>query len=158
MATANFEGTNFALQDTPVIATLIHSRLGGAEIYCSSDECFASGTDLDSGSFMSVGKLPKGAVVIFAVIWPINSSSVPTVMSNAVTGELGISGDPDLFGSFTTLATVTPQYVVPEPDGSTFTTSLDMALEENVDVLLKTGGAALTAGEGIAVKILYTIA
>lgn len=160
MATATFSGTNFALQDSPSISTYPHSRTAGACVYCSLDECYASGSDLDAASTMKVGKLPKGAVVLYSIVTPIDTATygAPDAMTNAVTGSLGISGDTDLFGDVTDLnASAAPQVVVPKPDGSTYTTTLDSALESDVDVLFTTASQALTATEGVRVAIFYTI-
>jgi hypothetical protein len=160
MATGIFNGINFALQDTPVVGTFPRAAYAGGNVYCSSDDCFATGSDLDSGSTMKVGKLPKGAVVLFSIVWPIDTATfgAQDTMSNAVTGSLGISGDTDLFGTMTTFGTATPQIVTPKPDGTTYTTLLTNGLQEDVDVLLTTGGAALTATEGVHVEIFYTVA
>lgn len=161
MATATFNGTNFALQDSPAVATLVHSRDGGSKIYCSTDECYATGTALDAGSTMKVGKLPAGAVVKYSLVYPIDTATfgAPDAMTNAVTGSLGITGDTDLFGAVTDLnASAAAQVVVPKPDGTTYTTNLDSTLAADVDVLFTTASAALTATEGVCVKIFYTIA
>ena len=162
MATASFNGTNYALKTTPFIGTWPNAAASNAEVYCLSEECYATGSDLDTGSKMYLGKLPVGAVVLFSVIWPIDSGEIAdggAAMANAVTGELGISGDPDLFGDVADMnASALPQVIEPGPDGTTFTTTLDMAMTAETDVIFTTGGAALTATEGIAVKIFYTMA
>jgi len=161
MATASFAGTNYALQATPLVGTMPNSAASRGEVYCLSDECYASGAALDSGSTMYVGKLPAGAIVLFSVVWPIDTATYGEgdAMTNACTGELGISGDADLFGDITDMnATATPQVIEPVPDGTTYTTTLDMALTSEQDVILTIGGAALTATEGVAVKIFYTMA
>jgi len=161
MATATFTGTNFALQDSPTVDTFPRAAYTAGHVYCSSDECYASGTDLDAGSTMKVGKLPKGAVVLYSIVTPIDTATygAPDAMTNAVTGSLGISGDTDLLGDVTDLnASASPQVVVPKPDGSTYTTTLDVSLDEAVDVLFTTASAALTATEGVSVKIFFTVA
>ena len=160
MATGTFEGTNFALQDTPVVGTFPRAAYGGGIVYCSSDDCFASGSDLDLGSTSKVGKLPKGAAVLYTIVWPIDTATfgAPDTTNGAVTGSIGISGDTDLFGDFTTLGTATPQVIAPKPDGTTYTTLLTNGLQEAVDVLVTTAGAAWVATEGIHVEIYYTVA
>ncbi len=161
MASAAFNGTNFALKTTPVIGTFPNAAASNGEVYCLSEECFASGSDLDSGSTMNMGKLPVGAVVLFSVVWPIDTATFGTgdAMTNACTGEVGISGDADLFGDFTDMnASALPQVIEPGPDGTTFTTTLDFALTAETTVIITIGGAALTATEGIALKIFYTMA
>ncbi len=160
MATGTFSGTNFALQDTPVVGTFPRAAYAGGVVYCSSDDCFASGSDLDSGSTLKVGKLPRGAAVLYSIIWAIDTATfgAPDAMTNAVTGSLGISGDTDLFGAVIALNATTVQTIAPKPDGTTYTTLITNGLAADVDVLLTTGGAALTATEGVHVEIYYTVA
>jgi hypothetical protein len=160
MASATFNGTNYALKAAPVVSTLVRAAYSGGEVYCSSDECYATGTDLDAGCLMYVGKLPKGAVVLYSIIWPIDTATygAPDAMTNGVTGTLGISGDTDLFGDVGALNSATPQVIAPKPDGTTYTTTLDAGLAAAANVYLTTATAALTATEGVAVKIFYTVA
>lgn len=161
MATASFGGTNYTLKNSPAIGTWPNAANSNAPVYCLSEEVYASGAALDAGSLMYVGKLPVGAVVLFSVVWPIDTATFGEGdgMTNAVTGELGISGDADLFGDVTDMnATATPQVIEPVPDGTTYTTTLDIAMIAETDVIFTTGGAALTATEGIAVKMFYTMA
>ena len=66
MATGSFNGTNYALQASPTVGTFPSAATAGGVVYCSSDEVYASGTDLDAGSTMYCGKLPAGAVVLYA--------------------------------------------------------------------------------------------
>lgn len=162
MATGTFNGTNYALKNDPRVGTFpLAAYAGGGKILCSVDECYASGTDLDAGSTMKVGKLPKDAVVLFCIVTPIDTATygAPDAMTNAVTGSLGISGDTDLFGDVTDLnAAATPQVVTPKPDGTTYTTTLTNGLAADSDVLFTTASQALTATEGVRVCIFYTMA
>ncbi len=161
MATGTFSGTNYALKAAPAIGTWPYAAASNAPVYCLSEECYATGSDLDSGSTMNLGLLPVGAVVLFSVVWPIDTATFGTgdAMTNACTGQLGISGDADLFGDITDMnASALPQVIEPGPDGTTYTTTLDFALTAETIVILTIGGAALTATEGVAVKIFYTMA
>lgn len=161
MATAEFTGTNAALKAAAAIGSIPYAAASNGEVYCLSEECFASGSDLDSGSTFNMGILPVGAVVLFSVVWPIATATFGEgdAMTNACTGQVGISGDPDLFGDITDMNTsALPQVIEPVPDGTTYTTTLDNALEEEKTVIITIGGAALTAAEGIALKMFYTMA
>lgn len=159
MATATFNGTNYALKASPAVGTYPDGKLTAGNVYCMSEECYASGTDLDAGSTLNLGKLPKGAVVLYSVIWPIDTATfgAPDAMTNAVTGSLGISGDTNLFGAVGALNSATPQVIAPSPDGTTYTTTLTNALAADVDVILTTADQALTATEGVAIKMFYTM-
>lgn len=160
MATGTFEGTNFANQDAGLAGAFPNGKYSGSTVHVSVDECYATGSDLDADSTMKVGKLPAGAVVLYSVVTPIDTATfgAPDAMTNAVTGSLGIAGDTDLFGVVTDLnASAVPQVVVPKPDGTTYTTSLTIALDSDVDVLFTTASAALTATEGVRVAIFYTM-
>ena len=161
MATAEFNGTNYALKAAPAVGSFPNAAASNGEVYCLSEECYASGSDLDSGSTMNMGYLPVGAVVLFSVVWPIDTATFGEgdAMTNACTGQLGISGDVDLFGDITDMnASALPQVIEPVPDGTTYTTTLDNALTATTAVLLTIGGAALTATEGVALKMFYTVA
>lgn len=160
MATGAFEGTNFALQDTPVVGTIPRAAYAGGIVYCQSDDCFVTGTDLDAGSTFKIAKLPKGAAVLKTVIWAIDTATfgAPDAMTNAVTGVIGITGDTDLFGDVSALNATTVQTVAPKPDGTTFTTLLTNGLQSAVDVFLTTAAAAVVATEGIHTEIYYTVA
>jgi len=161
MATAAFSGTNYALKAAPLVGTWPNAAACNSEVYCLSEECYASGAALDSGSTMNMGYLPVGAVVLFTVVWPIDTATFGEgdAMTNACTGTIGISGDVDLFGDITDMnATATPQVLEPVPDGTTYTTTLDMALTSTQAVIITIGGAALTATEGVAMKMFYTMA
>ena len=162
MATAAFSGTNYALRATPLVGTWPSAAASNSEVYCMSDECLASGTDLDLGSTMTFGKLPVGSVVLFSVVWPIISSDYAaggTAMTNAVTATLGTAADADLFGDIADMnASALPQVIEPGPDGTIYTTTLDFALTAETAVVLTTADASLVATEGVAVKVFYTMA
>ena len=155
-----FKGTNYTLQDADphVMSTSPQSKYVGAGLYCASDTVVPSGTDLGAGSTLHVAKLPAGSVVKYSIVYPITAAGVPTVLSNAVTFKIGITGDTDLFGDVTTMASsALPQVIAPVPDGTTFTSLTDFALESDADVFLTTAAAELVAAEGLSVSIYYTV-
>lgn len=158
MATGTYEGTVFALQDDAVVGTLPHAKLAGGQVYCSIDRATAlTATGLTLGSTFKVGKLPKGAVVLYSIVYPIATATydAPDATTGATTGSLGVSGDIDLFGDVTALNSATPQVVVPKPDGTTYANRL-APLEADVDVLFTSAAVDHTTAEGFAVMIFYT--
>lgn len=160
MATGTYEGTNYALQNAPVVGTFPRAAVSGGHVYCSMDRTTAlTATGLTLASTMHVGKLPKGAVVLYSIIWPIATATfdAPDATTGATTGVLGITGDTDLFGDVTTLNSTTPQVVIPKPDGTTYTNTL-APLAADVDVFLTSAAVDWTTAEGFAVMIFYTVA
>ena len=159
MATGTAHGTNYALKAAPKVGTWPSAAVCNSELYCLSEEAYSTAAG-DSGSIITVGKLPAGAVVQFTIVWPIDTATYGEGdnATNAVTLEVGISGDADLFGDVTDMnATHTPQVIGVCPDGTTYTTTLDFALRTETAVIVTTGGAALTTTEGIAIKVFYTM-
>lgn len=162
MATATYAGTNYALKAAPRVGTWPNAAACNGEVYCLSEECYATSDLGDRYSLMYIGILPVGAVVLFSVIWPIHSDHIDAGgygMTLPVTGELGTATDPDLFGDVGVLNSATPQVIEPCPDSSVYTSTLDFALREETTVIFKTIAIqALADNEGIAVKIFYTMA
>lgn len=162
MPTTSNDGTNYALKANPKVGTWPNAAACNGEVYVLSEECYSTGTG-SLGSLMYMGKLPVGAIVLFSVVWPIDSTN-PELggegMGNAVAGELGTATDPDLFGDIAQLDTTTlPQILEPKPDSSIYTTTLDFALREETTVIFKTTAAfELADTEGIALKMFYTMA
>jgi len=114
-----------------------------------------------------VGKLPAGAVVQFVVVWPTTAATfgAPTTLSDATTFKIGVTADSvgtaaddDLFGAIGVMnVSALPQFIAPIPDGTTYTTTLDMALRGSVNIQLLSAAANGTATEGLVVKIFYTL-
>ncbi len=160
MATGTYEGTVYTLQNAPVVGTFPRAAVAGGLVYCSIDRTTAlTASGLTLASTMHVGKLPKGAVVLYSIVWPIATATfdAPDATTGATTGTLGITGDTDLFGDITTLASTTPQVVIPKPDGTTYTNTL-APLAADVDVFLTSAAVDWTTAEGFAVMIFYTVA
>ena len=157
MAAGTFKGVIYTKRESGEAKDFPHVKTVSGNLLCSADQCLASGTDLDAGSTMKVGKLPKGAVVHYSIVTPINSNGIPTVHTNAVTGLLGVSGDTNLFGSIGAVnSSAAPQLIMPIPDGTVYDSTLD-PLEDSVDVILTTAAQALVADQGFSVKIFYTV-
>ena len=141
MASASFAGTNYALKATPKVGTWPNAAACNAELYCLSEEVYATALVGDAGSILYMGLLPVGAIVQFSVVWPIDSDEVfdgAAAMNAAVTGELGTIADPDLFGDVTALNVAATQVIEPVPDGTTYTSTLDFALREETTVVFLT--------------------
>ncbi len=162
MATATYDGTNYALQNTPVVGTLPRAAIVGGNVYCSIDRAIATTSPgLTLASTMNVGKLPKGAVVLYSIVWPIATATydAPDATTGATTGTLGTAADPDLFGLVGALNSITiqGQIVIPSPDGTTYTNTLK-PLAADADVVFTSASADWTTAEGMAVMIFYTVA
>jgi len=161
MATYSYAGTHYALLAAPKVGTYPYAGdFYNAQLYCMADEVyFPAACDIDS--LFYVGKLPAGAVVHFTIVWPTTAATfgAPTTLTAATTFEVGISGDPDLFGDVTAMnGSALPQVIEPCPDGTTYTTTLDMALRAETNVIIKLLAVNGTATEGLVIKILYTMA
>lgn len=169
MASASFGGTNYTLKNTPVIGTWPRAHRANDRVYCMSDECFSTSTAA-AGSLLYNGILPRGANVLLTVVWPIDSDTFGTgdATAAAVTGQLGlvaeitekgetVAADPDLFGDIAALTTATPQVIEPGPDGTIYTTTLDMPLRRESTPVMLTAAQNIVDTEGIAVKMLYTM-
>lgn len=160
MPTGTYKGDVYTLQDTPVVGTLPRAAVAGGVVYCTRDRVTAlTASGLTLASTFHVAKLPKGAVVLYSIVYPIATATfdAPDATSGATTGTLGITGDTDLFGDITTLASATPQVVIPKPDGTTITDSLQ-PLTAAQDVFLTSAAVDHTTTEGFAVMMFYTIA
>lgn len=158
MASAAFSGTNYAKRVATTMSTWPNAEKCNGRVYCMSDECYATSVGT-AGSLMYAGGLPRGANVLCTVVWPIDSDTFGTGDANtaAVTGQLGIIGDVDLFGDVAALTTDTPQVIEPGPDGTTYTTTLDFALKDETSPVMLTAAQSTADTEGINVKMLYTI-
>lgn len=162
MASATYDGTNYALQNTPLVGTFPRAAIVGGNVYCSMDRAVATTSPgLTAGTTFNVGKLPKGAVVLYSIVWPIATATfdAPDATTGATTGTLGISGDADLFGDVGALNSITiqGQIVIPKPDGTTYTNTLK-PLATDVDVVFTSASVDWTTAEGMAVMIFYTVA
>ena len=161
-ALGTFTSTNRAIEAAPQISSFIKAALNTGKIRALKDQCFWSGALLGQNSTMAFMTLPQGAVPILTIIEPINSSGVPTVTGNAITGTIGFlagtseDADLDALGTFTTLATVTSQKLTPTPDGTVYDGVTPLNEERQVSVLLS-GAIEGVAGEGINLTVLYTI-
>ena len=162
MAVGAYEGDVFTLQDTPVVGTLPKAAVAGGQVYCSIDRSTAlTATGLTLASTHKVGKLPKGAVVLYSIVYPVATATfdAPDATTGATTGTLGIAGDADLFGDVGALNSITiqGQIVIPKPDGTTYTNTLK-PLAEAVDVIFTSAAVDWTTAEGFVVMIFYTVA
>ena len=160
MASASFGGTNYTLKNIPKVGTWPNAAQCNAELYCLSEECLATGAHA-AGTQLMMGKLPAGAIVQFTAIWPIDSDEYfdgAAAMNAAVTGELGTLTDNDLFGVATALNVAALQIIEPVPDGTTYTSTLDLALRSETIIVFTTADQSMAATEGIAIKMFYTLA
>ena len=160
MSTGAYEGDVYALQNAPLVATLPRAAVAGGVVYCTKDRVTAlTATGLTLASTFHVAKLPKGAVVLYSIIYPIATATfdAPDATTAATTGVLGVTGDTDLFGDVGALNSATPQVIIPKPDGTTIGDSLQ-PLTEAKDVFLTSAAQDHTTAEGFAVMMFYTVA
>lgn len=160
MATATYHGTNYTLQETPVVGTFPRAAITGGIVYSTMDRIVATTSPgLTLGSTFHVAKLPKGAVVLYSIIWPIATATfdAPDATTGATTGVLGVTGDTDLFGDVAALNATTTQVIIPKPDGTTYANTL-APLAADTDVFLTTAAVDNTTAEGFAVIMFYTVA
>jgi hypothetical protein len=159
-AAGAYEGTNYALQDNPVVGTLPNAAVGGGIVYCSSDIVGPASTDtsLGAGTTLACGKLPKGAIPLSVRVTPLAiATGVPTVLANAVIFSLGYTGDTNALGVTLTFASsAVPQIIAPVPDG-TVDTGL-APLTSAKDIFATSSVAEMVATEGLKVEIYYTVA
>jgi hypothetical protein len=159
MSTGTYEGDVYTKLDSPSLTNFPMANLARGRVYCSTDRCVAAtATGLTLGSTFKCGKLPAGANVLFSIVYPVATATydAPDATTGATTASLGITGDTDLFGDITTLASATPQFIMPKPDGTTYTDCLD-PLAADVDVILTSAAVDWTTAEGVVVKIFYTM-
>ncbi len=160
MPTGAYEGDVYAVQETALIGTIPNAAVSNGVVYCSRDRVTAlTATGLTLASTFHVAKLPKGAVVLYSIIYPIATATfdAPDALTAATTGVLGITGDTDRFGDVGALNSATPQIIIPKPDGTTITDSLQ-PLPEAQDVFLTSAAQDHTTAEGSAVMMFYTVA
>ena len=160
MSAGTYEGTVFALQNTPVVGTFPQAKIAGGVVYCSVDRCTAvTATGLTLGSVFKVGKLPKGAIVLYSIVYGIDTATydAPDATTGATCISLGNAASAVLFGHLsTTLAVTVPQILVPSPDGTIYANRLAPLLVDT-DVLLTSSAVDWTDTEGVCVMIFYTM-
>lgn len=165
MTTAGvFTSTNRAIEADPQISSFLKAAVNTGKVRVLKDQCFWSGSDLGQNSTMAYMTLPQGALPILTIIEPINSSGVPTVTSNAITGTIGYlagaseSADLDALGTFTTLAASNAphQILSPTPDGTIYDSVTKLNERRQVSVIFS-GAIEGVADEGINLTIIYTV-
>lgn len=144
MATATQYGANYTIADNVTPATQLDSPKWGGKVRCVEDILTASQT-CDAGSILYVGKLPKGAIPIAAIL--------ASDTTNAITGLIGWTGDTNAVGQFSTLAntltTGNPVMAVSDVGNTKLTAEKD--------VFITTAGAGLESGKKVYSKLLYAV-
>ena len=139
MATGTTYGTNFTLAASPVSATLLDQAKWGGKLR-SLTEIYTAAADYELGSYIYVGKLPKGAVPLFSII---STAGV----TGEVTGTIGSATTAALFGTFTTLAAASQQVLVASAPNTPLT--------EDTDIRIVTAGGTFASGATIHVKLFW---
>lgn len=140
MATGTTYGTNFTIAMTPAPASFLDSAKWGGKLRCCQ-ESYTSAAQVDSGSYIYVGQVPKGAVPLFAII------STAAGLAGAMTGTIGSLVTPTLFGTFTSLNAASTQLLV--------TAAANTPLTADTDILIVTGGANFAASKTLEVKLFW---
>jgi hypothetical protein len=142
MATGTTYGTNFTIALTAAPATFLDPGKWGGKVRCCQ-EAYTSAAQVDSGSYIYVGKLPAGAVPLFAII------ATAAGLAGAVTGTIGSIATPTLFGTFTSLNAASTQLLN--------TTAPNTPLTVDTDILIVTGGANFAASKTLTVQLFYSV-
>jgi len=126
---------------TPNPTTFLVSSKWGGKVK-SLTETYTSAVQIDSGSYVYVGKVPKGAIPRFAII------ATAAGLAGAVTGTIGSLTTATLFGTFTSLNAASTQFLV--------STAANTPLTEDTDILVLTGGANFAAAKTFTVQLFWT--
>ena len=138
---ASVKGVNFTnITSTPVVNTASKEAYGKLRVTYDTYEA----SSLDSGSDISVARLPKGATVYDIVIHH-------DALGSGVTLAVGDSADADRY--ITATAAATAGKVVMSEDGAIDGFAYEQTAE--TDVLITTGGAAATGT--IKVAVIYSV-
>lgn len=140
MATGTTYGTNYTLAMSPAPATFLDfAKWGGKVRACT--ETYTSAAQIDLGSHIYVGQVPKGAVPLFSII------STAAGLGAAVTGTIGSATTAALFGTFTSLNSASTQFLV--------TTAANTPLTEDTEIRIVTAGANFAASKTLEVKLFW---
>ena len=161
MGTYAYVGDVTTLKNAGSMKTFPKDNVGGGVVYCSIDRSTAlTASGLTLASTHKVGKLKKGSIVLYSIIYPIATATydAPDATAAATTGTLGTTDDPDLFGNVGALNSITiqGQIIIPIPDGTTYTNRL-APLAADVDVIFTSAAQDWTTAEGFCVMIFYTM-
>jgi len=141
MATGTTYGTNYTIAMTPTASSFLDSAKWGGKVR-SITEVYTSAVQVDSGSYIYVGQVPKGAIPLFSII------STAAGLAGAVTGTIGSLTTATLFGTFTSLNAASTQTLVASAPNTPLT--------EDTEILIVTGGANFAAAKTLHVKLFWT--
>jgi hypothetical protein len=144
MTTASYHGVNYTVMDNdPTLVTRLQGNKWGGHIQVVSDSFTATAGDTGTtGSFIYVGKLPKGAIPMFSVI---SSDGAITW-----TGILGYSGTTDALGDLAVFSAAGSQVLGPSA------TQIATPLTAEKDIYITTGTQTIADGDAITTVIAYT--
>jgi hypothetical protein len=140
MATGTTYGTNFTIAMAAKPSTYLDLAKWGGKVRCIGDT-YTSAAQVDSGSYIYVGKLPKGAIPKYAII------STAAGLAGAVTGTIGSLTTAALFGTFTSLNAASTQLLV--------SSAANTPLTEDTDILIVTAGANFAASKTLDVQLFF---
>lgn len=141
MATVDLKGDNYTKQETPKSTNILNPGVYGGRVRVQYDELTT--TAGDAGSTMTMGYLPAGATFLQAII-------VHGALGTGVTLQLGDSGDDDRYLAAAAAATAG----VLEARAAT---GVGHRVTSDTDLVLKTGGAAMSASIKVQMITFYTM-
>ena len=97
-------GTNATILAAPTPSTVLDTEKSGGRVKCLTEKY--TGTTINSGDIIYMGKMPKGAIPLYGVLRYTGSDT------GALT--VGYTGNTDALGAATALATTKTQVLYPD--------------------------------------------
>jgi len=141
MATGTTYGTNYTIADTKNPTTFLDSAKWNGKLRALT-ETYTAAAQIDLGSHIYVGTLPVGAIPRFAII------STAAGATGEVTGTIGSATTAALFGTFTTIAAASTQFLV--------ATAANTPLTAETAIRIVTAGGHIATSSIIDVQLFWS--
>jgi len=141
--TASYYGTNYTVADNqPGVASFLDANEWGGHVRVLTDTFTAGATDTGTaGSFIYIGKLPKGSVPLMTVM--------TSPATRTWTATVGWSGAASALGTFAAGVAGIGQV------SNTPVSQAGTQLTENKDVYITTATDAIVSGDIVTTSIFY---